>query len=183
MIPERYSATTYALFRIVFGFVFLIFGLQKMFGLFGGQVAPLMSLMGAAGVIETVAGLLIMIGLFTRPAAFIASGEMAVAYFMSHFPKGVLPVENNGQKEAQSMLLILASIPIFFQSSVTNSSTPPEDRSSGNRIACGMRLGIGSRRSDSFLFTNTVIARSPMLLPRTCFRPIAKPLMQSHRSI
>lgn len=84
MIPERYSPTTYALFRIMFGFVFLIFGLQKMFGLFGGQVAPLMSLMGAAGVIETVTGLLIMIGLFTRVAAFIASGEMAIAFWYIH---------------------------------------------------------------------------------------------------
>jgi putative oxidoreductase len=84
MIPERYAPITYALFRIVFGFLFLIFGLQKMFGLFGGQQAVLASMQGAAGVIETVCGLLIMLGLFTRPAAFLASGEMAVAYFLIH---------------------------------------------------------------------------------------------------
>ena len=84
MIPERYASVTYALFRIVFGFLFLIFGTQKMFGWFGGQVPPLMSMMGAAGVIETVCGLLIMIGLFVRPAAFIASGEMAVAFWYIH---------------------------------------------------------------------------------------------------
>jgi putative oxidoreductase len=84
MIPERYAPVTYALFRIVFGYLFLIFGLQKMFGLFGGEQAALASLQGAAGVIETVAGLLIMLGLLTRPAAFIASGEMAVAYFYVH---------------------------------------------------------------------------------------------------
>jgi len=57
MIPERYTPITYALFRIVFGFLFLCYGLQKMFGWFGGQVAPLASTQGAAGVIETVCGL------------------------------------------------------------------------------------------------------------------------------
>ena len=84
MIPERYASVTYALFRIVSGYVFLLYGLQKMFGWFGGQQAQLMSLQGAAGVIETVCGLLIMVGLFTRVAAFLASGEMAVAYFYVH---------------------------------------------------------------------------------------------------
>ena len=84
MIPERYASVTYALFRIVFGYVFFIFGLQKMFGLFGGDQAQLMSLQGAAGVIETVGGLLVMIGLLTKLAAFICSGEMAVAYFYVH---------------------------------------------------------------------------------------------------
>jgi len=108
MIPERYAPITYALFRIVFGFLFLCFGLQKMFGWLGGSVAPLMSLQGAAGVIETVGGLLIMIGLFTRVAAFIASGEMAVAFWYIHvftvgmgpkgpgLPLGLVPIMNNG---------------------------------------------------------------------------------------
>ena len=84
MIPERYASATYALFRIVFGYVFLLYGSQKMFGWFGGPQAELMSLQGAAGVVETVGGLLIMLGLFTRVAAFVASGEMAVAYFYVH---------------------------------------------------------------------------------------------------
>jgi putative oxidoreductase len=84
MIPDRYAPVTYALFRIVFGYVFLLYGLQKMFGWFGGTAAPLASLQGAAGVVETVGGLLIMLGLFTRVAAFIASGEMAFAYFYVH---------------------------------------------------------------------------------------------------
>jgi putative oxidoreductase len=85
MIPERYAPITYALFRIVFGYVFLLFGLQKMFGWFGAQGAvPLMSEQGAAGIIETFGGLLIMLGLFTPVAAFIASGEMAVDYFKIH---------------------------------------------------------------------------------------------------
>jgi putative oxidoreductase len=84
MIPERYAPVTYALFRIVFGYIFLLFGLQKMLGWFGGTQAELMSLQGAAGVVETLGGLLIMLGLFTRVAAFLSSGEMAVAYFYVH---------------------------------------------------------------------------------------------------
>ena len=85
MIPERYAPMTYSLFRIVFGMLFFFFGLQKLFGHFGGQqVASLASLQGAAGIIEAVCGGLIMIGLFTKPAAFLASGEMAVAYFYIH---------------------------------------------------------------------------------------------------
>jgi putative oxidoreductase len=78
MIPERYAPHVYALFRIVAGFMFIFHGLQK-FGMLGGQAMPLASMMGVAAVIESVGGLLIMIGLFTRPAAFIASGEMADA--------------------------------------------------------------------------------------------------------
>lgn len=105
MIPERYAPMTYALFRIVFGYVFFIFGLQK-FGLLGGQMVDLGSLQGGAAVIEAVGGFLIMVGLFTRPAAFIASGEMAVAYFYVHvmmvgagvgMPQGLLvPQMNRG---------------------------------------------------------------------------------------
>jgi putative oxidoreductase len=97
MIPERFAAPLYALFRAVFGFLFVFHGLQKLFGMFGGQVAPLTSLFGAAGVIELVAGVLIMIGLLTRIAAFIASGEMAAAFFIAHFPKGLFPIENGGE--------------------------------------------------------------------------------------
>jgi putative oxidoreductase len=97
VIPDRYAPTTYALFRIVFGFLFLCNGLQKTMGMFGGQVPPLMSMGGAAGVIETVCGALIMIGFMTRYAAFLASGELAVAYFMIHQPNGPLPIVNGGQ--------------------------------------------------------------------------------------
>jgi putative oxidoreductase len=108
MIPERYAPMTYALFRIVFGFLFFCFGLQKMFGLLGGQAAQLMSLQGAAGVVETVCGFLIMVGLLTRLAAFLASGEMAVAFWYIHvvviglggqgpgLPLGLLPHMNMG---------------------------------------------------------------------------------------
>jgi putative oxidoreductase len=75
--------------RVAAGLAFASHGAQKLLGWFGGvgpggQTVPLMSQFGAAGVIELVGGLLIVIGLFTRPAAFIASGEMAVAYFQMH---------------------------------------------------------------------------------------------------
>ena len=100
MISERYAPQTYALMRIVFGFLFVFHGLQKMFGLFGGRTAELISLRGLAGVIEIVAGTLIMIGLFTRPAAFIASGQMAFAYFLSHYPSGFWPIQNRGELAA-----------------------------------------------------------------------------------
>ena len=107
MIPERYAPFTYALFRIVVGMLFFFFGLQKVAGMFGGQAVQLMSLQGAAGTVETVCGFLIMIGLFTRPAAFLASGEMAVAFWYIHvmtiamgkglgFPLGLVPQMNGG---------------------------------------------------------------------------------------
>ncbi|HKE83795.1 MAG TPA: DoxX family protein [Vicinamibacterales bacterium] len=100
MIPERYAPMTYALFRIVFGLLFLLFGLQKTVGILGGQLArPFSSMQGMAGIIETVCGFLIMIGLYTRPAAFIASGEMAVAYFYIHTRlMGIAPLVNMGER-------------------------------------------------------------------------------------
>lgn len=97
MISERYAPRIYALMRMVFGFLFIFHGLQKIFGLFGGRTAELLSLRGLAGLIELVAGTLILIGLYTRPAAFVASGQMAFAYFMSHQPRGSWPIENRGE--------------------------------------------------------------------------------------
>lgn len=97
MIPERYAPQVYTLMRIVFAFLYLTHGLQKMFGLFGGQVQPLASTLWAAAAIELLAGTLILIGLFTRPAAFIASGQMAAAYFLAHFPRSPWPVTNAGE--------------------------------------------------------------------------------------
>jgi putative oxidoreductase len=96
MISERYSSYTYALLRIVFGFLWIFHGLQK-YGALGGDPIEMASLRGVAGIIEIVAGALIMVGLFTRPAAFIASGQMACAFFISHFPRAVLPIQNGGE--------------------------------------------------------------------------------------
>jgi putative oxidoreductase len=100
MIPERYAPQVYALFRIVIGFMFMVHGLQKILGLFGGmqgQTAVVGTLPWFAGIIELVGGALVMIGLLTRAAAFICSGEMAVAYFMMHQPRGGLPQQNGGE--------------------------------------------------------------------------------------
>lgn len=97
MIPARLGPYLLSLFRIVAGFTYMAHGLQKVFGMFGGTQPPLMSLFGMAGLIETGAGLLIVIGLFTRPAAFLASGQMAAAFFLSHFPRGFWPIENGGE--------------------------------------------------------------------------------------
>ena|SRR5687767_9452810 len=97
MIPTRYAPYAYALFRIVFALMFLSHGLQKLFGMFGGQIAPIASALGIAGMIELVLGTLIMAGFFTRIAAFLASGEMAVAYFMAHQRMAFWPLENQGE--------------------------------------------------------------------------------------
>lgn len=88
-IPDKFLPWTQAALRIAAGAAFFSHGAQKLFGWFGGMgpnggTVELMSRFGAAGVIETVAGLCILIGLGTRWAAFIASGEMAVAYFWMH---------------------------------------------------------------------------------------------------
>ena len=96
---RRFEPQAYALMRIVAGLLFMFHGLQK-FGYLGGTVAPLASMMGAAGVIELVGGFMIMIGLLTTPAAFLASGEMAVAYFMAHQPRGTWPIQNQGELAA-----------------------------------------------------------------------------------
>ena len=95
-ILESFADPVFALFRFFFGVLFAFHGAQKVFGLFGMPHAatgvPLV-----AGVIELVAGPLIATGLFAAVAAFIASGEMAVAYFMGHAPHGFLPIVNHGE--------------------------------------------------------------------------------------
>lgn len=83
--------------RIVVGLNFMAHGLQKVLGLLGGQPVPHLSLAGIAGYLELIGGVLVMIGLFTRPAAFILCGEMAVAYFKQHAPHGLWPVVNHGE--------------------------------------------------------------------------------------
>ncbi len=103
MIPERYTPQTYAAMRIVFGLVFLMHGVQK-FGMLGGvngqgASAPFLSWpFGIAGALEVIIGALLVIGLLTKIAAFIGSGEMAVAFFMSHVPTGgLVPLQNGGE--------------------------------------------------------------------------------------
>ncbi len=99
----NYSQYLYAMMRIVVGLLFACNGAQKLFGVFGGlgktgSAAPFFSQMGLAGFLEFSLGLLIAVGLLTGYAAFIASGEMAVAYFLVHFPRGFWPILNAGDR-------------------------------------------------------------------------------------
>ena len=100
MIPlGRVSEFIYSITRIVVGFVFSLHGAQKLFGVLGQEaVDTLVSLRGLAGIIELFGGALITLGFYTGWAAFIASGEMAFAYFISHNPRGFWPVMNGGER-------------------------------------------------------------------------------------
>ena len=97
---SRTSQVLLSVLRITTGFLFAEHGAQKLFGFLASPNAPLphlFSLIGFAGVLEFFGGLAILIGLFTRPAAFILSGQMAVAYFMAHAPNGFWPIQNKGE--------------------------------------------------------------------------------------
>jgi putative oxidoreductase len=88
--------------RIVVGFTFCLHGMQKLFGMFGGLArhggsVHLLSMLGLAGCLEAFGGILLILGLFTVPVAFLLSGEMAVAYFMVHFPRSFFPIRNGGE--------------------------------------------------------------------------------------
>ena len=98
---ERFA---WAALRFMAGMAFAMHGMQKLFGMWGGPmgngqgVPPFSFPFGVAGILELVLGLLVAFGLFTRAAAFIASGEMAVAYFWQHVPNGgIMPLANHGE--------------------------------------------------------------------------------------
>jgi putative oxidoreductase len=95
---SRYAPIALAVLRIVAGLLFMEHGTQKLFGFPAGEHAGVAvgSLPWIAGLLELVLGALIALGLFTRPAALIASGEMAVAYWMAHAPQNFFPVNNGG---------------------------------------------------------------------------------------
>ena len=132
---------TLTLLRVVSGFVFLLHGGQKLLGWFGGVGGgdPLPPLMVAAGIIELVGGSLIVLGLLTRPVAFIASGEMAVAYFMAHQPRGPLPITNHGETP------VLLSFIFLFLAAV----------------------GAGAFSLDALFDRNRITARMPTRIPST----------------
>jgi putative oxidoreductase len=112
-IAARLEAPAYAALRILAGLMFATHGMQKLFGWFGSPVQPPAgSQLWFAGLIELVCGLLIALGLFTRPAAFLAAGEMAVAYFTAHWRLNLggaqwVPVVNKGELAALYALLFL----------------------------------------------------------------------------
>jgi putative oxidoreductase len=96
---DRWSPQALAVLRIVTALIFLLHGTQKLFGFPAppeSGLPPLLSLFGIGAVLEFIGGLLILVGLFTRPVAFILAGEMAVAYWMFHAPKSIYPVLNGG---------------------------------------------------------------------------------------
>jgi putative oxidoreductase len=99
-ILGRFAEPFYALLRIVAGFLFACHGAQKLFGALGGQQVELASFMGIAGIVEFGGGVLVLVGLFGSWAAFLASGQMAVAYFKAHAPQGFWPIGNHGELAA-----------------------------------------------------------------------------------
>ena len=106
---KPYTECIHDTVRIVAGLLFFQHGAQKIFGVLGAETSvDLMSLLGLAGVIELLAGALIALGLFTPWAAFIASGQMAAAFFIAHVPRGSLwPIENAGEPAVLFCFLFL----------------------------------------------------------------------------
>ena len=107
---SRYAPHALGLLRIVTALLFLQHGLAKLFGFPPGAQPgpqPLVSLLGVAGVIETVTGVLLVLGLFTRPAAFVAAGFSAVAYFYAHAALSFYPIINQGELAALYCFLFL----------------------------------------------------------------------------
>jgi len=99
---DRYRVVAGTLLRVVPALLLMQHGAQKLFGVLGGAggsggTVPLGSLLGLGGVLEFFVAALVVLGLFTRPAAFLLAGEMAVAYFIGHAPKGFWPIQNGGE--------------------------------------------------------------------------------------
>jgi putative oxidoreductase len=109
-IPASWGARLLSVLRIVAAFLFMAHGTQKLFGWPAKEpqeTVELISMLGLAGVLETFGGLLLLLGLFTRPVAFVLAGEMAVAYFMAHAPQGFWPLLNRGEPPVLYCFLFL----------------------------------------------------------------------------
>ena len=114
MTKDKVVSVAWFLLRVVAGLMFFQDGTMKTFGWFGGMpggapgsTAPLLSQMGIGGLLETYGGLAIMLGAFTRPIAFILSGEMAVAYWQFHAPRGTWPIQNHGDSSVLFCFIFL----------------------------------------------------------------------------
>jgi putative oxidoreductase len=108
--PQSWAPRLLSVLRIVAAFLFMAHGTQKLFGVPAREPRPpveLFSLVGVAGVLEVFGGLLLLLGLFTRPVAFVLSGMMAVAYFRSHAPEGFWPLLNRGEAAVLFCFLFL----------------------------------------------------------------------------
>jgi putative oxidoreductase len=114
MTKDKAVTVAWFLLRVVAGLLFFHDGTVKTFGWFGGMpgsapgsTPPLLSQMGIGGLLETYGGLAIMLGVFTRPIAFILSGEMAVAYWQFHAPRGTWPIQNHGDSSVLFCFIFL----------------------------------------------------------------------------
>ncbi len=99
-MPSTWTPYLASLLRVVAALLFFEHGTQKLFGVPPGQPYvgfPDFSMLGIAGMLEVVGGLLVLVGLYTRPVAFILCGEMAVAYFRAHWPRAWFPINNFGE--------------------------------------------------------------------------------------
>ncbi len=102
-LTAGWTSTLQGILRIGAGLLFMQHGAQKLFGVLGGfggtpgGTAELFSLMGLAGVVEFFGGLLVVVGLMTRPVALVCAVQMVVAYFMAHQPQGGFPIQNGGE--------------------------------------------------------------------------------------
>jgi putative oxidoreductase len=99
-VLTAWSPQLLSVLRIVAALLYMLHGTSKLFAIpagSSGATVALASRLGAAGTIEIIGGTLILIGLFTRPAAFVCSGEMAFAYFLSHAPRGWIPLQTGGE--------------------------------------------------------------------------------------
>jgi putative oxidoreductase len=125
--------------RIGAALLFIAHGTQKLFGVPGTRPpVELLSQMGVAGVLETLGGLLMLLGLFTGPVAFLLAGEMVVAYFLSHAPRGALPLLNGGELPllyALTWLYFAAAGPGPWSLDALRRERPPERRREERRLA------------------------------------------------
>ena len=105
---QRWTPLALCLVRVTCGLLFMQHGLEKLFGFAGARPEPtLFAIRGVGGILEAFGGPLIALGLFTRPTAFILSGEMAVAYFRSWAPRGFFPIANGGEEAVLDCFLFL----------------------------------------------------------------------------
>lgn len=136
---NQFGSAAHAILRIGAGLLFMQHGAQKLFGWLGGDTVQLFSQMGLAGVLEFFGGLLIVIGLLTRPVALILVVEMIAAYFIAHAPQGGFPVQNGGELALLYALVFLllagfgagpASVDQAMSSRTTTSTTTTSETAS-----------------------------------------------------
>jgi putative oxidoreductase len=106
-VLDAWAPRLLSVLRVVAGAMFIQHGAQKLFGVLGGHAMPLASQMGVGGLLEFAGGVLLLLGLFTRPVAFLVAGEMLAAFFQAHLPKGGVPLQNGGEVPLLYMLVFL----------------------------------------------------------------------------